>query len=50
MVAGRLSGRPLGGLDTIIAAIAAANDCVVVTDNERDFTGIEIVNPIRGAS
>uniref|UniRef100_A0A8J4M4F5 Ribonuclease VapC n=1 Tax=Acidicaldus sp. TaxID=1872105 RepID=A0A8J4M4F5_9PROT len=50
MAAGRLSGRPRGGLDTIIAAIAAANDCVVVTDNERDFTGIEIVNPIRGAS
>ncbi len=50
MAAGRLSGRPRSGLDTIIAAIAAANDCVVVTDNERDFTGIEIVNPIRGAS
>lgn len=27
--------------------IAAANDCVVVTDNERDFAGIEIINPIR---
>jgi predicted nucleic acid-binding protein len=50
MAAGRLSGRPRSGLDTIIAAIAAANDCVVVTDNERDFIGIEIVNPIRGAS
>ncbi len=50
MVAGRLSGRPRSGLDTIIAAIAASNDCVVVTDNERDFTGIEILNPIRGAS
>ena len=35
-------------LDTIIAAIAAANDCVVVTDNERDFAGIEIINPIQG--
>jgi len=49
MAAGRLSGRPRIGLDTIIAAIAAANDCVVVTGNERDFVGIEIVNPIRGA-
>jgi predicted nucleic acid-binding protein len=46
---GKASGRPRSGLDTIIAAIAAANDCVVVTDNERDFAGVEIVNPIRGA-
>lgn len=38
------------GLDTIIAAIAAANDCIVVTDNERDFAGIEIINPIRGGN
>lgn len=50
MAEGKASGRPRSGLDTIIAAIAAANDCVVVTDNERDFAGIEIVNPIRGAS
>lgn len=50
MAEGKASGRPRSGLDTIIAAIAAANDCVVVTDNERDFAGIEIINPIRGAS
>ena len=49
MAEGKASGRPRSGLDTIIAAIAATNDCVVVTDNERDFAGIEIVNPIRGA-
>jgi toxin FitB len=49
MAKGKASGRPRSGLDTIIAAIAAANDCVVVTDNERDFAGVEIVNPIRGA-
>jgi len=40
--------RP-SGLDMIIAAIAAANDCVVVTDNERDFAGIEIISPLSGA-
>jgi len=28
----------------IIAAVAEANDCVVVTDNERDFAGREIIN------
>ena len=50
MAEGKSSGRPRSALDTIIAAIATANDCVVVTDNERDFAGIDIVNPIRGAS
>ena len=43
-------GRPRSALDMIIAAIAEANDCVVVTDNERDFAGIEIVNPLRKAN
>ena len=42
-------GRPRSALDTIIAAIAEANDCIVVTDNEKDFADIEIVNPLRNA-
>ncbi len=50
MADGTLKGRPRSGFDTIIAAIAAVNGCVVVTDNERDFAGIEVVNPIRGAT
>jgi toxin FitB len=33
----------------IIAAVAGANECVLVTDNEKDFAGLLIVNPIRGA-
>jgi toxin FitB len=33
----------------IIAAIAGANECMVVTDNEKDFVGLQVVNPIRGA-
>ncbi len=45
---GKLAGRPRSGLDMIIAAVAAANDCVVVTNNERDFAGIESINPISG--
>lgn len=49
MAEGKAKGRPRSGLDTIIAAIAAANDCIVVTDNERDFAGVEIINPLRGA-
>jgi tRNA(fMet)-specific endonuclease VapC len=30
-------GRPIGGNDLLIASIALANDCVVVTRNEREF-------------
>lgn len=47
MADGKAKGRPRSGLDTIIAAVAAAHDCVVVTDNEKDFEGIEIINPLR---
>ena len=49
MAEGTAKGRPRSALDTIIAAIAEANDCIVVTDNEKDFAGIEIVNPLRNA-
>lgn len=49
MAAGKAAGKPRGGLDMIIAAVAGANDCVLVTDNERDFAGVEILNPMRGA-
>jgi hypothetical protein len=31
----------------MIAAIAEANDCVVVTDNEKDFIDLPIINPTR---
>jgi predicted nucleic acid-binding protein len=48
MAEGRAAGRPRSSLDMIIAAVAGANKCVVVTDNERDFAGLQIVNPIRG--
>ncbi|WP_395697433.1 PIN domain-containing protein [Methylocella sp.] len=47
MADGKAAGRPRSGLDMIIAAIAGANDCVVVTDNEKDFAGIQFVNPLR---
>jgi predicted nucleic acid-binding protein len=48
MAEGTAKGRPRNGLDTIIAAIAEANDCIVVTDNEKDFADIKILNPLRG--
>jgi toxin FitB len=47
MAEGTVKGKPRSALDTIIAAIAEANDCIVVTDNERDFAGIDIINPLR---
>ena len=50
MAEGTASGRPRSALDTIIAAIAESNDCTVVTDNEKDFAGIDIINPLRGPS
>lgn len=50
MAEGKATGRPRSGLDMIVAAVAGANDCVVVTDNEKDFAGIQFVNPMRGAA
>lgn len=47
MADGKAMRRPRSGFDTIIAAVAEANDCVVVTDNEKDFTGVEVLNPLR---
>lgn len=47
MAEGKAAGRPRSAFDTIIAAVAVANGCVVVTDNERDFNGIEAINPLR---
>lgn len=47
MAEGKEKGQPRSALDMIIAAVAEANDCVVVTDNEKDFAGLVIVNPLR---
>jgi predicted nucleic acid-binding protein len=49
MADGRARGRQRSALDTSIAAVAEANGCVVVTDNERNFDGIETLDPLRGA-
>jgi predicted nucleic acid-binding protein len=47
MVEAKAAGRPRSALDTIIAAVAVAHECMIVTDNERDFAGLQIVNPMR---
>lgn len=47
MAEGKAAGRPRSGLDMIIAAVADAYECVVVTDNEKDFAGLQVINPMR---
>lgn len=50
MADGAKAGRPRSALDMILAAVAEANDCIVVTDNERDFTGLSYINPLRSGN
>jgi predicted nucleic acid-binding protein len=50
MAKGRVRGRPRSALDMIVGAIAQTNGCVVVTDNEKDFAGLDIINPLRAKS
>jgi toxin FitB len=47
MAEGTAQGRPRSALDMIIAAVAELHDCTVATDNERDFTGLDFINPMR---
>ena len=47
MADGVRAGRPRSALDMILAAVAEANDCIVVTGNEKDFTGLKFINPLR---
>jgi len=47
MAEGARAGRPRSALDMILAAVAEANDCIVVTDNEKDFAGLQFINPMR---
>ncbi len=49
MSEGTAAGRPRSAFDMVIAAIAEVNDCVVVTDNEKHFPGVNILNPLRSA-
>jgi tRNA(fMet)-specific endonuclease VapC len=42
-------GKPLGAMDSLIAAIALHHRCSLVTRNETDFveTGVTLINPWR---
>jgi predicted nucleic acid-binding protein len=47
MADGKAKGRPRSALDTIVAAVAQVHGCIVVTDNEKDFGGIQTIDPMR---
>jgi toxin FitB len=48
MAEGTAAGQPRSAIDMFIAAIAMANQCIVVTANEHHFRGaVEFVNPTR---
>src|ERR1700722_16401493 len=44
---GRATGKPRSDLDMIVAAVAETNECVIVTDNEKHFSGLDVLNPLR---
>jgi predicted nucleic acid-binding protein len=44
---GRAAGKPRSDLDMIVAAVAESNECVIVTDNEKHFSGLDVLNPLR---
>jgi len=46
MAEGKAAGRARRGLDMIVAAVAWANDCMVVTVNQKGFAGIRFINPM----
>ena len=38
---------PCAPIDMIYAAIAEANDCILVTDDEERFAGLKVINPMK---
>jgi predicted nucleic acid-binding protein len=49
MAEGTKAGRPRSAMDMIVASVAEANDCILVTDNEKHFAGLKFINPMRAA-
>ena len=47
MAEGTARGRPRSALDMLLAATAQVHNCTIVTDNERHFTGLKMLNPMR---
>jgi toxin FitB len=47
---GRTAGRSRSDLDMIVAAVAETNGCIIVTDTEKHFVGLNVLNPLRAAT
>jgi predicted nucleic acid-binding protein len=47
MAEGSKAGQSRSALDMILAAVAEANNCTVVTDNDKHFQGLKFINPMR---
>ena len=47
MSQGTHAGHPRSAFDMVVAAIAETNDFTVVTDNEKNFPGVKLLNPLR---
>lgn len=47
---GKRAGKPRSPTDMILAAVAEANGCILVTDNEKHFAGLKFINPMRTAT
>lgn len=43
MSEGRAARKPRSDLDMIVAAVAETNECVIVTDNEKHFSGLDVL-------
>jgi toxin FitB len=41
------AGRPLPLMDSLTASIAIANNLQLVTENEKDFPNLDLVNPLK---
>ena len=50
MADGTEEGKPRSALDMIIASVAQANQCMIVTDSARHFSGFQTLNPMSGAA
>jgi toxin FitB len=47
MAEGTATGHPRSAFDMLLAAISEANDCILVTGNEKHFAGLKFINPMR---
>jgi predicted nucleic acid-binding protein len=45
---GPAASRLRAAVGRSIAAVAEAHRCTVVTDNEKDFADLAVINPLRG--